>query len=231
MSFRKRLKEEITYNGLLLKEVADKAGIPKRTLDTYVDKREIIPPADVAVRLANVLDVTVEYLVTGETSATTNNKRPNYWYLNMAKKSDDEIIDINKMYKKVQEQQYQIEQLKKELNPDESIDTYLESEDISVLQKVSKMQEQQILELQKEIDDFGSYPRSFCDNRIDFLQKKIDTLREIHGYDFFDQEPKTIEDEKKTLFANFINKIKSLKDDELNVIEKILDSFSKNKEI
>lgn len=66
MSFRERLKEEISYKGFILKEVADKANISKRTLDSYVDSREIIPPADVAVRLAQALDTTVERLVTGK---------------------------------------------------------------------------------------------------------------------------------------------------------------------
>ena len=66
MSFKERLKEEISYQGLQLKEVALKANISKRTLDTYVDKRERMPAADVAVRLANALNVSVEYLVTGE---------------------------------------------------------------------------------------------------------------------------------------------------------------------
>lgn len=65
MSFRERLKEEISYKGFILKEVADKANISKRTLDSYVDSREIIPPADVAVRLAQLFDTTVERLVTG----------------------------------------------------------------------------------------------------------------------------------------------------------------------
>ena len=66
MSFKERLKEEISYQGLQLKEVALKANISKRTLDTYVDKRERMPAADVAVRLAKALDVSVEYLVTGK---------------------------------------------------------------------------------------------------------------------------------------------------------------------
>ena len=66
MTFRDRLRDEIAYSGLLLKEVAERAGISKRTLDTYVDSRAIIPPANTAVRLAQLFNVSVEYLVTGE---------------------------------------------------------------------------------------------------------------------------------------------------------------------
>ncbi|AEE17070.1 helix-turn-helix domain-containing protein [Treponema brennaborense] len=66
-SFAERLKSEIEYSGMLQKEIAYKAGIKKRALDMYIGAQESMPPADVAVRLAKVLNVTVEYLVTGET--------------------------------------------------------------------------------------------------------------------------------------------------------------------
>lgn len=66
MTFRERLKEEIDYKGYTLSVLADKVSISKRTLDSYVDSRGIIPPADTAVRLAQVLGVSVEYLVTGK---------------------------------------------------------------------------------------------------------------------------------------------------------------------
>ena len=237
MSFRKRLKEEITYNGLLLKEVADKAGIPKRTLDTYVDKREIIPPADVAVRLAKVLDVTVEYLVTGETKATTNNKRPEYWYLNLIRKTPDEIIEINKMYKKVQQQQNYIEQLQKYLNPEEDVDPYLESDDLAALIEVSKMQEQKIKKLEIEKDFRDGCPPSLFEERPDFIVQKILTLQDMEhegilDYDLLAEKDDDMETECQELFDtdNIVNKIKSLKEDEVEVILKILDSFSKNKE-
>lgn len=66
MTFRDRLRERIEYLGLLDKEVAAKAGISKRAIDSYVGSRGCMPSADVAVRLAKVLGVSVEYLVTGE---------------------------------------------------------------------------------------------------------------------------------------------------------------------
>lgn len=66
MSFRERLREQIAYLGLLDKEVAAQAGISKRTMDSYVGSESCMPSAEVAVRLAKVLGVSVEYLVTGE---------------------------------------------------------------------------------------------------------------------------------------------------------------------
>ena len=67
MSFRSRLREEIAFSGLSNKEVAAKAEITKRALDSYVSSQSCMPSADVAVRLAKALHTSVEYLVTGET--------------------------------------------------------------------------------------------------------------------------------------------------------------------
>ena len=66
MGFRERLRDQIDFLGLLDKEVADKAGISKRAIDSYVGNRGCIPSAEVAVKLAQVLNTSVEYLVTGE---------------------------------------------------------------------------------------------------------------------------------------------------------------------
>ena len=69
-SFSERLRAEIEFSGMLQKEVAFKAGIKKRALDMYLGKQGSMPPADIAVRIAKVLNVTVEYLVTGENENT-----------------------------------------------------------------------------------------------------------------------------------------------------------------
>lgn len=72
MNFRKRLRDEIEYRGIYIKELANEAQIPLRTLETYLGPRESIPSADIAVRIAKVLGVTVEYLVTGEDTGEEN---------------------------------------------------------------------------------------------------------------------------------------------------------------
>lgn len=66
MDFRDRLRDQIEYCGLLDKEVADRVGISKRAIDSYVGSRGCIPSADIAVKIAKVLGTSVEYLVTGE---------------------------------------------------------------------------------------------------------------------------------------------------------------------
>lgn len=62
MSFRENLKSELTYQGMLVKELAEKTGISKRTLDNYLREKGSIPPVDAAVKIARALNVTVEYL-------------------------------------------------------------------------------------------------------------------------------------------------------------------------
>jgi transcriptional regulator with XRE-family HTH domain len=65
MGFNENLKGELEYRGMLVKELAQKTGIPKQTIDKYLLSNSSMPPADKAVLIANVLEVTVEYLVTG----------------------------------------------------------------------------------------------------------------------------------------------------------------------
>jgi len=48
-----------------MKQAALSAGVKESTFLSYVDSRSRIPPADIAVRIAGSLGVSVEYLVTG----------------------------------------------------------------------------------------------------------------------------------------------------------------------
>ena len=64
--FSKRLRSEIEYSCMNHKEFAAKAGIKKRALDAYLGLQQSIPPADVAVKIAAALGVSVEYLMTGK---------------------------------------------------------------------------------------------------------------------------------------------------------------------
>ena len=57
------------YSGMLVKELAAQAGLKKHTIDNYLSVRGRMPSADVAVRIAHVLGVSVEYLVNGNESA------------------------------------------------------------------------------------------------------------------------------------------------------------------
>jgi transcriptional regulator with XRE-family HTH domain len=74
MGFGENLKQELAYSGLIKKELAAKSGVHKRAIDTYVRTKSSMPPADTAVKIAQALGVTVEYLVTGEDSSIPNNE-------------------------------------------------------------------------------------------------------------------------------------------------------------
>ena len=63
--FSKRLRSEIEYIGLNRKEFAAKVGIKKRALDAYPGPQQSMPPADIAVKMASALGLSVEYLVSG----------------------------------------------------------------------------------------------------------------------------------------------------------------------
>ena len=67
-SFAERLRSEIEYACLNQKEFAAKAGIKKRALDGYLGVQKSMPPADIAVKIASALGLSVEYLVTGRDS-------------------------------------------------------------------------------------------------------------------------------------------------------------------
>jgi transcriptional regulator with XRE-family HTH domain len=70
--FKGNLRSELDFNDLTVKELSTKTGIAKGTLDCYLGVRASMPPADVAVKIASALGVTVEYLVTGQTSKKQN---------------------------------------------------------------------------------------------------------------------------------------------------------------
>ena len=65
MGFRENLRSELDYQDMIVKELSEKTGINKRTLDNYLTGHNSLPSADIAVKIAQALDVTVEYLVTG----------------------------------------------------------------------------------------------------------------------------------------------------------------------
>ena len=64
--FKETLRSELDFQDIKVKELSARTGISRRTLEGYLSARGSIPPADVAVRIARALGVTVEYLVTGD---------------------------------------------------------------------------------------------------------------------------------------------------------------------
>lgn len=66
------MRNELDYQDLTVKELAAKSAVSKGALDTYLGKQASMPPADVAVRIASTLGVTVEYLVNSQEYDTKN---------------------------------------------------------------------------------------------------------------------------------------------------------------
>ena len=73
MGFKENLKAELAYKDILIKELAVLSGVNRRTIDNYLRENGSVPSADAAVRIANALGVTVEYLITGEERQEQNN--------------------------------------------------------------------------------------------------------------------------------------------------------------
>jgi transcriptional regulator with XRE-family HTH domain len=65
MGFKENLKAELGYKGLLVKELSAQSGISHHTINNYLSTNNCIPTAENAVKIAQVLGVTVEFLLTG----------------------------------------------------------------------------------------------------------------------------------------------------------------------
>jgi transcriptional regulator with XRE-family HTH domain len=66
MGFRENLKSQLEYSGMLVKELAVLSGVKKKTIDSYLGASGYTPSVETAVKIAKVLGVSVEFLVTGE---------------------------------------------------------------------------------------------------------------------------------------------------------------------
>jgi transcriptional regulator with XRE-family HTH domain len=107
-NFRENLRSELDYLGLTVKELSSKTGIAKGTLDCYLGIRASMPPADIAVKIANALGVSVEYLVTGKEEKKQKNF-PLYNHnirsiieiiLKLNEKNNEVILELAKVLKK-----------------------------------------------------------------------------------------------------------------------------------
>ena len=65
MGFKENLKIELEYSGMYVKQLASQSGVNKFSLDKYLCGKAI-PNIETAVKIANTLGVSVEYLVTGK---------------------------------------------------------------------------------------------------------------------------------------------------------------------
>ena len=69
-SFKENLRNELTYQGITVKELSARTGIPIATLDCYLGTRATVPSVETAVKIAMALQVSVEYLAIGDATTT-----------------------------------------------------------------------------------------------------------------------------------------------------------------
>jgi len=65
-NFKENLRNELDYQEITVKELSAKTGIPIASLDCYLGARATVPSVENAIKIAKILKVSVEYLVTGE---------------------------------------------------------------------------------------------------------------------------------------------------------------------
>ena len=66
MGFKENFKAELSYSGMLVKEISALAGVNYRSLNNYLSKRGQIPSVETGVKIARALGVSAEFLVFGE---------------------------------------------------------------------------------------------------------------------------------------------------------------------
>ena len=92
--FWKRVEEELDYLGKNRSYLARKCGFSLTNIGKGI-KLGSIPSADTAVKIAQVLGVSVEYLVNGTNKSTENNKENEELQLKLYRKYHDLIAKKN----------------------------------------------------------------------------------------------------------------------------------------
>lgn len=86
MSFKDNLREELNFQGLMIKDLAEKTGLNQASLSNYLRENNSIPAADIAVKIAKALNVSVEYLVNGKNSQINSQENFSCEVIRLAKK-------------------------------------------------------------------------------------------------------------------------------------------------
>ena len=65
-NFRENLRSELNFQGVAIKELSARTGIPVATLDCYLGTRATVPSVEAAFKIAQALRVPIESLLVGE---------------------------------------------------------------------------------------------------------------------------------------------------------------------
>lgn len=71
MEFAENVRAELDFQDIQIKELSRRTGISKNTLDKYLFGKKVQPGIENAIKIAQVLGVSVEYLALGK-SANNN---------------------------------------------------------------------------------------------------------------------------------------------------------------
>jgi len=74
-TFRENLRSELNFQDITTKELSVRTGIPTATLDCYLGTRATIPSVDAAYKIAQALNVSIDYLVTGDDISEKNSSK------------------------------------------------------------------------------------------------------------------------------------------------------------
>ena len=76
MGFKETLKDELIFQDIQTKELAVKTGISLSTLNHYLAANGNAPSAENALKIAQVLGISVEYLMTGKNAEVAVDIKP-----------------------------------------------------------------------------------------------------------------------------------------------------------
>lgn len=85
MGFAENLRDELEYQGLQVKELSEKTGISINTLNKYRPGSKVVPTIDNALKIAQTLKVSLDYLATGKNEDSKLENADFIQALNLAK--------------------------------------------------------------------------------------------------------------------------------------------------
>ena len=103
MGFRETLKDELKYQDIKIKELSAKTGIRVHTLNHYISENGSSPLVESALKIADALNVSVEYLVTGKEKSFSKEIKPEVLALlnKLNNLSEDNFILIQQLITKL----------------------------------------------------------------------------------------------------------------------------------
>jgi transcriptional regulator with XRE-family HTH domain len=87
-NFRENLRSELNFQGVAIKELSARTGIPVATLDCYLGTRATVPSVEAAFKIAQALRVSIESLLIGEKASGES--------FDIGKKASSESLVIDK---------------------------------------------------------------------------------------------------------------------------------------